>query len=471
MRPDTLLDAFNGVDPALIERAYSAPKKRRRKLLLRSAVAALLVLAIGIGVFFGNGIIPSATFAAVYPDMAPYPQGEWLPGFDSRYDAWRASIKERMAYFGNGADLQGFFSKSASVFLSDSGEENRVFSPLNVYIALCMLAEITAGETQQEILTLLGSDSITSLREKAHAVWNANYSDDGSVTSILASSLWLDESLTYHENTLKTLAESYYASSYRLDLQSRQFKECFCDWLNDATGGLMKDEIEDLDLSAQTVMAIATTLFFQAKWQNEFREEKNKEDVFHAPSGDLNCEYMCATETYGTYYWGDRFGAVKKSLKQSGNMWFILPDEGVSMEALLQDEEALRFLTSDGAWEQKKNLKVNLSLPKFEVTSQIDLKEGLSSLGIRSCFETDADFSGVFPEGTLAFLEKIEHGATVSIDEEGVTAAAYVAMNMAGSAMPPEDEIDFVLDRPFLFVITSSDGLPLFIGTVYHPQG
>jgi len=74
-------------------------------------------------------------------------------------------------------------------------------------------------------------------------------------------------------------------------------------------------------------------------------------------------------------------------------------------------------------------------------------------------------------EGSLAFLEKIEHGATVSIDEEGVTAAAYVAMNMAGSAMPPEDEIDFVLDRPFLFVITSSDGLPLFIGTVYHPQG
>jgi hypothetical protein len=32
--------------------------------------------------------------------------------------------------------------------------------------------------------------------------------------------------------------------------------------------------------------------------------------------------------------------------------------------------------------------------------------------------------------------------------------------------MPLQDEIDFVLDRPFLFVITGEDGLPLFIGIV-----
>ena len=38
-----------------------------------------------------------------------------------------------------------------------------------------------------------------------------------------------------------------------------------------------------------------------------------------------------------------------------------------------------------------------------------------------------------------------------------------------GSAMPPDDEIDFVLDRPFLFVIESNDGLPLFVGVVNEP--
>ena len=32
-----------------------------------------------------------------------------------------------------------------------------------------------------------------------------------------------------------------------------------------------------------------------------------------------------------------------------------------------------------------------------------------------------------------------------------------------------EQEIDFILDRPFLFAITSQDGLPLFVGVVNQP--
>ena len=39
------------------------------------------------------------------------------------------------------------------------------------------------------------------------------------------------------------------------------------------------------------------------------------------------------------------------------------------------------------------------------------------------------------------------------------------------AAMPPEDEMDFTLDRPFLFVITNAGGLPLFAGIVNHPAG
>ena len=40
---------------------------------------------------------------------------------------------------------------------------------------------------------------------------------------------------------------------------------------------------------------------------------------------------------------------------------------------------------------------------------------------------------------------------------------------MGGSGMPPEDEVDFTLDRPFLFVLTSAAGQPLFAGVVNLP--
>ena len=52
------------------------------------------------------------------------------------------------------------------------------------------------------------------------------------------------------------------------------------------------------------------------------------------------------------------------------------------------------------------------------------------------------------------------------IDEEGCKAVAFTMLEYAGSPPPPDDFVDFVLDRPFIFVITSQVGLPLFVGVV-----
>ena len=69
------------------------------------------------------------------------------------------------------------------------------------------------------------------------------------------------------------------------------------------------------------------------------------------------------------------------------------------------------------------------------------------------------------------FVSQAKHGVRVAIDEEGVTAAAYTMMAMDGAGAPPEEEIDFTLDRPFLFALSDDQGLPLFAGVVNQPQG
>ena len=46
------------------------------------------------------------------------------------------------------------------------------------------------------------------------------------------------------------------------------------------------------------------------------------------------------------------------------------------------------------------------------------------------------------------------------------TKAAAFTMMLCGATAAPLDEIDFVLVRPFVFIINGYDGLPLFIGTV-----
>ena len=64
--------------------------------------------------------------------------------------------------------------------------------------------------------------------------------------------------------------------------------------------------------------------------------------------------------------------------------------------------------------------------------------------------------------------ERIRQRVRVQIDEEGVKAAAYIEFVGVGSAEPPDEIVDFVVDRPFLFAITRSS-VPLFMGAVNQP--
>ena len=67
------------------------------------------------------------------------------------------------------------------------------------------------------------------------------------------------------------------------------------------------------------------------------------------------------------------------------------------------------------------------------------------------------------------YLHSINQDTRVTIDEQGVTAASYIELNFgAGAAAPPDEIIDFIVDRPFVFAITKS-GIPMFVGTVNMP--
>ena len=194
--------------------------------------------------------------------------------------------------------------------------------------------------------------------------------------------------------------------------------------------------------------------------------ENTSSETFHAPSGDMACDFM-HQEGSRDYFWGDRFSSVSQRLENDGAMWFLLPDEGVTPEDLLNDPEVLSFLTGAWeTWENQKDMMVNLSVPKFDVSSDQNLLSGLEALGVTAVLNREtADFSPLTPQP----LSQASHAARAAIDEEGCTAAAYTVMALSGGGEPMGETIDFTLDRPFLFVITGSNGLPLFTGIVNRP--
>ena len=114
---------------------------------------------------------------------------------------------------------------------------------------------------------------------------------------------------------------------------------------------------------------------------------------------------------------------------------------------------------------------VHLRLPKFDAASQLSLIDGLKALGVTDVFdETRADFSPLTDALQELFVSQADHGARVMVDEQGCEAAAYTMISIeTKSARPVRNEVEFTLDRPFLFGVVTDDGLPLFTGVVNRP--
>lgn len=470
VKPEDILDAVGMVDDELIGRAREGKKKpffKRRAFL--PAVAAVLVLSLGIGLFFGRGRLLLHAYAiaeAEYPTMCPYPESQ---SYSKELEDWLDSREAQLSGYDEGMAPDGFFAESIREFLSERPGENCAYSPVNVYMALSMLAELTDGTSRAQILGLLGIPDIETLRENASAVWNACYCDDGWMTSVLANSLWLNQDIRFHKETLETLAETYYASSYCGRMGSESFDKALREWMNQQTGGLLRDSIDGLHLDQPTLLSLVSTVFFQAEWWSGFPKEKTEQGTFYAPAGEVTCDFMSQKED-GTYYWGDTFSAVQKGLRGGCKMWFILPDEGMTPEELLSEPEAMEFLLSDGVWENQKRLSVRLFVPKFDISSETDLIEGLKKLGVTEIFDgRAADFSPLIRDTGEERISGAQHAVRVQIDEKGCSAAAYTKLDLSKDGMPLTDNIDFIVNRPFLFVITSEVGLPLFTGIVNTP--
>ncbi len=450
---ERIFDAMTGVGGDLIEKAQETRRARRRaRVRWIGPAAAVLAAAILIGVLSGKGAVTTyAITEAEYPKA--HTRGD--PGVYS------------------GA-LDGFLTASIPEFLSGADGKNRVYSPLNVYMALSMLAELSDGNTRAQILSLLGADDIAAQRERAKALWHGNYYTGERGECLLANSLWLNRDIAFVQSTMETLAKDYYASSYRGEMGSAGFDRALQSWLNKQTGGLLKEQAGGVRMPADTVMAIASTIFFKGTWSSEFNPSATSADVFHAPGGDLTCDYMHGTKP-GPYYWGERFSAVRQYFSNNRSMYFILPDADSSPDALLEDAEFLAFLTAGRVdWANQKDLTIRLTVPKFDVVSDIDLLPGLAALGVTDALDPAvSDFTLMTKDDALAeagiYVSQAKHAARVAVDEEGCVAVAYTVIGMSGGTMPPEETVDFTLDRPFLFVISGPDGLPLFVGVVNRP--
>ncbi len=505
MKKEEFYEAIGDIDEQAVRAAEKPPKKRSKRSKARYAVAAAACLALVLGIGYHRAdqteqqrsVTRSSAAndtpennsndkpkknstmlvaSADYPEMPEYP--ELYPmNSDARakkYQEWSDAISaltDQPEGYKDGFD--SFFSNSVSTFLTDAEKSNKAYSPLGLYMALGITAEITDGSSRQQILDVLEQEDIDTLREHSKSIWQSNYMDDGMAKCILATSLWTNSNLDYKQDTVDSAAENYYSSVFSGDPASDEYNELLRDWMNEQTDGLLTDYASGIRLDPETSLMLASVVNYSGKWRNQFDKKLTKADVFHSANGDVECDFLNA-KWDASYYWGENFTSVALGLENNGQMRLLLPNEGVSPEELLNDDEAVGFMLKAGenieGYANSEYAEVKLSLPKFDVSSEINLEEGLKELGITDIFDPQSsDYSPLFEDPKEIYLYKAEQDTRVLIDEEGCKAVSLTMMAKGGSGKP-KDRIVLKFDRPFVFEIMSETGLPLFVGIVNDPS-
>ncbi len=509
MKPEKLSDAIGMIDDDIIEEADKMrnEKKKSRKLLwiALGSVAACAAIAAVVLLTMNRGGLPTSedhtspsrtdicdgythgknntqdptestefekmTLAKVdYPDLREplYEDYANYEEYDKDWTAYREVLKKFEQNTVYAEDIpDSFFADTMQTFLSGHEGENIAFSPVNAYMALAMVAETADGNSRQQILDVLGAESIEQLRNCANGLWKCCYQNSALNETLLANSMWLGEDVTYNTETLQSLVDNYYASAFSGKMGSEEYNKLLQAWLNENTGGLLEDEAANVEFDAATVFGLASTVYYKAQWLDEFNESRNTDGIFTTTDGEKQqAEFMNFSDDMYSYRKGEGYIATYLNIESSDDMWLILPDEGTTPEQLIENGALNEFLYG-GVKDNSLSCEIHFSMPKFDITSQCDLIEGMRELGITDVFESGkADFSPLLDNDGV-FINKADNAVRVAVDEKGVSAASFIVMDYCGAAMPQEyPVIDFKLDRPFIFLIENNDDMVLFCGIV-----
>ena len=386
--------------------------------------------------------------------------------------------------------LFDFDVKMFRMFMTSGNKnKNKVYSPINIFMALSMLSDACDGKTRDEICSVLGMTDTKDIRSKANAIWNLNYYKENATK--IANSVWLsNKSLTtgkpydFNNNLLDIYANSYHASGFMGTMGSSKMDEALQSWTNENTGHLLEKEVSELNTDASTIMELISTIYFKSAWQDGFSFDKKntKKEKFNGKTKKSDVDMMHKILDGDSLIEYEQFTKYEYPLN-NGKMQFFLPNKGVSFDDIFMSEDFIASLYGEPEHvvlkSKTKRGIIDFKVPKFDVKlkSKLEDKDMLRSLGINAVFKSGvADLSKLFLPGSKSselespYVDHIEHTATVKIDEKGAEAAAYTDIGMKCETAVASEKLKtykFYLNKPFLYAITGEDGTILFVGSIY----
>ena len=286
-----------------------------------------------------------------------------------------------------------------------------------------------------------------------------------------ATRIWLDEKADVNSKIL----HHYKDIIQKIQIAGNVAKACgtINSWVSKNTMGMIKDLLQTDSISDGSKVVVTSTLAFQGKWKEPFQTERTTLVDFKT-SGDqedgngptIKVKTMVGT-VKANYYRSDEI--VMAELPYAGDrysMVIIVPvvDESVKFKKGKKTRpsttEILRILQLPG---MRKNVKLQVFLPKFKVSGNYRLNEILNAVGLGGLFTSPVEAVRNFHG--LRFTEVL-HRVSVEVNEEGTKASAGSA-GVTSRSFP----MQFRVNRAFQFIIRNvKDDVVVFHGHVGKPE-
>lgn len=366
-----------------------------------------------------------------------------------------------------GANNQFAFNLMQEISKSTSG--NIVLSPLSVTYMLGMLNDGAGGNTRQEL---------------THALCFDQYDTDainGFLGNLMNNAPLLDPNvelgianflLSNHAigADFSSQFDADMKGYYQAGVESMDFRQAdevvgkANDWCDQQTKGMIPKILNVSDIRATDAAILLNSVYFKAQWLHAFDAQYTTMQDFTTADGQKVKVPMMSQVTPFELFEDKTVLAVRLPYRDDKfSMILLLPaDETMSTDNLLQrfTAERLKHLATHMQYEN-----VILQMPRFEVTTEQDLRQPLMVMGVQSAFSrSDADFSGMLKDPDIPlWLNLIKQKSKIEVDEKGTSASSVTLSTVTTGMRPTEIRVN----RPFLFVITEkTTNLIFFIGKV-----
>jgi serpin B len=353
--------------------------------------------------------------------------------------------------------------------------ENLVCSPYSAATILTLTMAGARGQTQEEMRQAL---RITLPYYKLHGAVNVldqSLTAGGQFTS--ANGIWAQEGRVIKQPFANVAGHYYGATIDVYDMEGDYAGLCRIvnEWVSEKTGGRITDLMDPGDKPdvPYFLMMLVNAVHFKADWADPFWTGSGTQDRPFALLDGTNVNVpTMRNESSFRYTKTDELEAVE------------LPFEGgrFAMTILMPAEDAFEDFAANTGGAALQDLvsglddgQVDLSMPRFEITSTPPMTDGLKKLGMEMPFTQVADFTGIadLVDNLPWYITDVEQKAFITVNERGAEAAAATGVTVAaaGSTTTAAPPVEIKIDHPFIYLIRDTrTGAIIFIGQVVDPR-